>query len=188
MAFLEQIRLFFDTLETKTFYTYATIFFAICITLNGVIIFYYYSSIGALQRDIKKLNSERSERVLTILQQDEQVKQQRHVVDETLSKDPNFKLEGEFKALLATWKLTDKISGTINITTVEREDNYREVELSTNFEDIKMKEVLELLEALEKDPRIATKRLEITVSTKKPKTVEVQITITTLLPPKTEVA
>ena len=45
-----------------------------------------------------------------------------------------------------------------------------------------MQELTKLLEEIEQNPRIATERLEITNSKKKPKTIEVALTISTLLP------
>ena len=45
-----------------------------------------------------------------------------------------------------------------------------------------MKEFTELLQEIEQNSRIATNRLEITKSKKKPKTIEVSLTISTLLP------
>ena len=51
-----------------------------------------------------------------------------------------------------------------------------------------MKELTELLQAIEQNPRISTKRLEIIKAKKDSKTIDVQITITTLLPKVTEVS
>jgi len=45
-----------------------------------------------------------------------------------------------------------------------------------------MHELTRLLEEIEQNPRVATERLEITKSIKKPKTIEVNLTISTLLP------
>lgn len=185
MTILGQIRTFFDSLETKKFYHYAGIFFASCLFINGIIVFYYYSATSSLLKEIKKNNNERSENIPTILQKAQELNIQRKLVDETISKDPNFKIQGYFKDLLATLQLTDKNHEPFRTTTNEREDDYREVELSAGFDTVNMKEVAELLQALEKNPRIATKRLEITHSKKKEKTIELSITITTLLP-KTE--
>lgn len=185
MAIIEQIRLFFDSMETTIFYRYTAIFFGICITLSCVIVFYYYSNVNSLFKEIKKNNVERSQNVITILEQAAQLNLQREAVNETVSKDPNFKIEGYFKEILASLNLIEKNKSPFTTTTNERENKYREVELNAEFENMNMKEVAELLQALEKNPRIATKRLEITSSKKKMKTVEVLITITTLLP-KTE--
>lgn len=57
-------------------------------------------------------------------------------------------------------------------------------ELTAKFENMSMQDLTHLLEELEKNPRIATERLEIT---KKQKTIDVGLTISTLLP-KTETA
>lgn len=181
MTILKKIRLFFDSLETAVFYRYVIVFFSTCIALSGIILFYYYSTIGTLIKEIKKNNTERSEKIPSILAQAEQLNLQRKAVNETVSQDPNFKIEGYFKELIATLHLTEKNKNPFSTTTNEREDNYKEVELSASFINMNMKEVAELLQALEKNPRIATKRLEITSSKTKAKTIEVTISITTLL-------
>ena len=67
-------------------------------------------------------------------------------------------------------------------STADLEENYRRTELSAKFEDMSMRELTELLQEIEQNSRIATSRLEITQSKKKPRTIEVSLTISTLLP------
>lgn len=186
MALLERIKLFIEELDEKTFYRYAALFIAACTLLSGTIGFFYYRRVATLIKQIKRINRLREEDVRVLLEDAHQVEQQRAAVDAILSQDIDFKIAGYFKNLLEKLNLQDKIVTEAEATTVEREDNYRESELNAKFGDLNMKEVTELLQELEQNPRISTKRLEITASKKKQKTVDVQITITTLLP-KTEV-
>jgi hypothetical protein len=179
MVLLEQIKNFFDTLETKTFYHYMLGYIIACVLLFCTTIFYFYRSTHSLQRKIKNINNSREEDVRVILETAARVKQQQTMVEEILSQDIDFKIAGYFEELLNKLGITKTSS---EATTTDREDNYRKSELSAKFEDMTMKELTELLQELEQKPRIATERLEITKSKKKPKTIEVNLTISTLLP------
>jgi len=181
MVILDKIRTFLENLEQKTFYTYIIGYLIGCVLLAGLIVFYFYSSTIFLQKKIKKINHAREDNVKVLLETASLVAQQRAAVEEVLSKDPDFKIAGYFKTLLIKLNLKEKEVAE-ETTTTDREDNYRESELNAKFEDMSMKELTELLQELEQNSRISTKRIEITKAKKKPKTIEVQITITTLLP------
>jgi len=183
MVFLDKIRAFFDATDTKTFYHYMIGYSVGCLLLLGFMLYYFFTTTSSRQKQIKQLNVKRAETVRTILESAQSIEQQRSAVEEILSQIPDFKIAGYFGALLIKLNLKNKeIKEAESTTTSDREDNYRETELNAKFEDMSMKELTELLQALEQNPRISTKRLEITKSKKKPKTIEVQIAITTLLP------
>jgi hypothetical protein len=152
-----------------------------CLLLFGLIIFYFYSSTNSLQKKIKNINASREDEVRVILETAAHVKQQQIIIEEILSKDMDFKIAGYFEDLLTKLGIRDKKVSS-EATTTDRDDNYRKSELSAKFEDMSMKDLTELLQELEQKPRIATERLEITKSKKKPKTIEVNLTISTLLP------
>jgi hypothetical protein len=185
MKFLEPIRTFIESTETKTFYYYIIGYLSAITVACGLIIFFYFSQTNTLKRQIKRINNERENEVLTILETAMIVDQQRKAVDAILLTDTDFKIAGYFKNLLIKLNIKDKEVAEETSTT-DREDNYRESELNAKFEDMNMKELTELLQELEQEARITTKRLEITKSKKKAKAIEAQITIATLLP-KTEV-
>jgi hypothetical protein len=180
MTFLEPIKNFITKTDSKTFSYYMIGYISGCVLLCLVIIFFYYRSVGVLQRKIKNINSSREE-VLTILEKASAVQQQRSMVEETLTKDPDFKIGGYFKNLLVKLNLRDKEIAE-ETSTADLEENYRKSELSAKFEDMSMRELTELLQEIEQNSRIATNRLEITQSKKKPRTIEVNLTISTLLP------
>lgn len=181
MKFLEPVKSFINKLDLKTFYIYMIVYGAICFVLCVLIVIYYYSSIGSLQKKIKNINEDR-DAVHEILEKHAIIKQQQTVVEEMLAKDPNFKIAETFGKFLAELNLTDKEDPRREINTTDLEENYRKIELSSKFEDITMQQLTLLLEKLEQNPRIATNRLEITKSKKKPRTIEVSLTISTLLP------
>src|SRR6266446_1866450 len=180
MTFLEPIKSFINKTDSKTFFYYTIGYTAACTLLCILIIFYYYRSVGTLQRKIKNINAAREE-VLVILEKASSVQQQRLMVEETLAKDTDFKIGGYFKNLLTKLNLKDKEVAE-ETSTSDLEENYRKSELNAKFEDMTMKELTELLQEIEQNSRIATERLEVTKSKKQPKTIEVSLTISTLLP------
>ncbi len=186
MEFIEKIRIFIERIETKDFYKYTGIFLGISIILAGLIVFRFYRQINYLTKRIDDINEAREEQVRIIRQDALQVQQQQAEVDAILAEEEDFKIGGYFKNLLTKLNLTEKQVAE-ETATIEREDDYRESELNAKFEDMNMKQLTELLQEIEQNKRISTKKLDITKSTKKPDTIEVTITIGTLLP-KTEIA
>jgi hypothetical protein len=184
MKFLDPVNTFINKLDQKTFYIYMIAYSVGCLILCALMVFYYYSAIGLLEKKIKNINAYREE-VQEIFEKYAVVKQQQTIVEEMLAKDPNFKIAETFGKFLSELNLAEKEDPRREINTTDLEENYRRIELSSKFNDMTMQELTLLLEKLEQNPRIATNRLEITKSTKKPKTIEVSLTISTLLP-KTE--
>lgn len=181
MKFLEPIKAFVNKLDQKTFNIYLIVYGSICLALCVLIIIYYYTSISSLQRTIKHIDEYRDE-VHEIMEKHAIIKQQQTVVEEMLAKDPNFKIAETFGKFLAELNITNKEDPRREINTTDLEENYRKIELSSKFEDMSMQNLTSLLEKIEQNPRIAINRLEITKSKKKPKTIEVSLTISTLLP------
>lgn len=179
MAVLEQIKTFINSIETKTFYYYIYGYIIACTLLFGITIFYYYRSTNALYKKIKNINISR-ETVLEILEEAARVQQQQTIVEDILSKDIDFKIAGYFIKLLKELHIVETKIGEVIPTDID--NKYRKTELTAQFEDMTMQELTSLLQALEKKQRIVTERLEITKSKKKPKTIEVSLTISTLLP------
>lgn len=182
---IERIRTFFETIETKDFYKYITIFLAVITFIASIIVFQYYRKVKYWKGRVKIINELREDDVKVILEKAQQVQQQQAEVDAILAEDEDFKIGGYFKELLSRLQLVDKEIAE-ETTQIDREDNYRESELDAKFEDMNMKQLTELLQEIEKNKRIFTKKLEITKSKKSPGTIEAQITIATLLPAEKE--
>ena len=180
MTFLEPIKNFINKTDAKTFFYYIIGYLAGCALFFSLIIFYYYRSMNDLRRQIKRINASREE-VLEILDKYSLVQQQKLMVEETLAKDTDFKIAGYFLKLLTKLHIKDKEVAEETSTT-DLEENYRKSELNAKFEDMTMKELTELLQEIEQNPRVATDRIDIIKSKKKPKTIEVNLTISTLLP------
>ena len=128
MMLLEPIKAFLNKTDSKTFFYYSVGYLATCTLIFILIIFYYYSAIGTLQKKIKRINTDREEEVLVILETAALVQQQRSMVEETLAKDTDFKIGGYFKNLLLKLNLKDKEVAEETSTT-DLEENYRKSEL-----------------------------------------------------------
>src|SRR5262245_26794153 len=105
MKFLEPARSFINKLDVKTFYIYLIGYAVGCVLLSSLIIFYYYRSIGSLQKKIKNIDSYKEE-VQEILEKNALIKQQQIIVEEMLAKDPNFKIAETFGKFLVELNLT----------------------------------------------------------------------------------
>lgn len=180
MKFLEPVKSLINKTDLKTFYTYMIIYGIMCLILSILIIIYYYSSVNALQKKIKNIDAHRDD-VHEILEKYALIKQQQLIVEEVLAKDPLFKISGTFAKLLADLNLTDKKTSE-DLSIIDLEGNYRKTELNAKFTEMTMRELTVLLERLEQNPRIATNRLDITKKKPNDKTIDVSLTISTLLP------
>lgn len=185
MTVIEKIRLFIEAIETRDFYKYISFFFFVVLLIAGGIEFQYYRKIKYWKGRINTINELREDDVRVIRERAQQVKKQRAEVDAILEEDEDFKIGGYFKSLLGRLQLIDKEIAEETVQ-IDREDNYRESELNAKFEGMNMKQLAELLQEIEQNKRIFNKKLEITRSKKNPGTIDVQISIATLLP-KTDV-
>ena len=181
MAVIEKIRTFIEAIETKDFYKYISFFLLGVTLISSGIVFQYYRKVNYWKGRIKIINELREDDVKIIREKAQHVQKQRAEVDAILAEDEDFKIGGYFKNLLTKLHLTDKKVAE-ETAQIDREDNYRESELNAKFEDMNMKQLAELLQEIEQNKRIFNKKLEITKSNKKPGTIEIQITIATLLP------
>ena len=184
MTAIERIRLFIESTEARDFYKYMGFFFFFLLLIVGGIAFQYYRKIRYWKRRITIINELREDNIKLIRERDQQVKKQRIEVDTILAEDENFKIGGYFKSLLTKLNLNDRAIAEETVQ-IDREDNYRESELNAKFEKMNMKQLTELLQEIEQNKRIFSKKLEIIRSQKNPGTIDVQISIATLLP-KTE--
>lgn len=176
---LETIRSFLDKTPHKTLLLYAALYTGVIVMMAGIITYGYYYSIYESMNNLETINELRQEARL-ILQKAHYVRMQRDEVDAMLSQDPDFKIGGYFDEVLGRLQLKAKETQS-DITQTDRDDQYREVELHARFVDMNMKQVTELLQAIEQNKRVYSKRLDIAYS-KKNGLLDVEIVIATLLP------
>jgi hypothetical protein len=181
MIIVSTLQEFFDSLDAKQFYTYMGSFFgALFILMISILIYYYYAS-SSSQEQIQELNSMRND-VEKLLSKAQMVDRQRSEVKKALAENENFKIAEYWETLLNELKLTNKQSQKAKIEKAELEDTYQEDILIAHFVDMTMKELTELLDALDKKPLVSTKTLEINQSKKRRNTIEVSLTIATPRP------
>lgn len=176
MHYLETIKQHLSQLDEKTFYSYLSGFIVGITLIMGGLMYYYFSSIDELTNQLGELNEQR-EQVRTLFQTAARVKKQEVAVDKVLKEDENFKIGGYFKTVL------DKLS--LNATqqqvspSVEREGKYLESILSAQFTQVDMKQICELLNEIEANPRVYTKSIDI-IRSKTPNKLDITLTIGTL--------
>jgi len=178
-AFMRSMREFFDGMSEREFQRFVAIVSGVTLLAFGLIIFYQYRATSALTYKIGLLNEERDE-TREILERAQRVSQQQAYANKILRQNEDFKIGGYFKDVLAKLRLAGK-QVTETKSTAERADNYREVSLTATFTDMNMREVVELLHELGKTERIYTKELQLTKSKKKPGTLDVSLTIGTII-------
>ena len=167
--------------EPKEFQQYLLIFLGISFLLCTGISFQLYRTTSALSKRIIEINDEREETVQEILEYSADVKHQQEELNRILSEELDFKIAGYFNKLLEGLGITDKQVSIETPSQVRIDDTYRESILRAKFDTMNMREVTELLQRLEKNKRISTKQLEIVTSSKQPGTLQVQLTIATML-------
>ena len=181
MEAINKFRTIIASIDTKEFYKYIILFFLGITLITGIIIFQYYKKVGYLKKRINNINELREIDVKTIREKSQRVQLQREEVNTLPSEDENFKIGGYFTDLINSLQLTDKKIAEEK-TEIDRDDTFREIELNAKFEDMNTKQLAQLLQKIEETKRIFIKKLEIVKSTKQLNSIEVTITIATLLP------
>ena len=182
MIVIENIKNYLKNIQEKTFYQYLAGVVGVIVVLCGLIFFLYFRSISNLKQEISNLNDSR-DRAKEILDQAEKVQKQRTAVDTILAQEPDFKIAGYISDLLAKKGLKPTQETAAD---GYQEGNYLEKLLTIQLQEISMRDLTELLDEIEQKERLYLKEIDINKSKKSPKTIDVTMTIATLLPkPKT---
>lgn len=169
---------FIKNIDTKQFYRYLFLFLGIFLGLLALILYIHFSSVSTLRKKIKRINTQR-EITRQILEQHEQVIQQKIRVDEILEKDKNFKIKQYVPQVIQSLNLTAYNTKIGEVIDDDLNNGYREERLDAYFGGMSMKNIVDLLDALEKNERVYTKELSITKSPKGP-LLDVTLVIATL--------
>lgn len=178
MVLFDKIRDFIYGLEERNFYIYTAAFLGVIVLLSAGMVYYQYSSTEELVNSIAEINDERRDVVSTVLNKGQRVKRKLADINKMLAQDPDYKI-GEYFKNLDTSMRPVKAGPPIQ---TERDDNYRETSLKADFNEVTMKQLVELLKTIEKTDRIYIKELIIKKSVKSPQSIDVELTIATLLP------
>jgi hypothetical protein len=190
MKVFNTIKQLIASLDKKQFYYVLSGVLVGILCLMAFIMYYQSSRVDYWKKRIRDANEYR-EGVKAIIAKDLSVSSQRDEVDKMLNENPDFKIDGYFAELLTKFKLIDGHATQRTVSYADRGDSkYREVLLNAKFDTMNMRQLCELLDAVEQNKRIYTKELEIIKSKKVPNTIDVNLTIATLQakPETTEVA
>lgn len=174
-------------LSKKELNRYLLIYLAVIITLAGLLIYWQYSAALALKKKIAYTNTQRNE-AREILTQDEEVQQQKNIVDKTLKERKKFKLQHYFEHTINKLGLQNNLKKHDPfVSNLEhlRSQGYSEVRVEASLINLNTKQLVELLDEIEHNTIIYIKYLEITKSGKAP-AIDVLLTIATLQLDKAE--
>lgn len=185
---------FFDTFQTyllaldkKTWYRYLMVIAAVFFLIVGIILFFYYSKTARWQTHIIEINEQRQE-AKNLLNKAIQVQKDRAQVTALLEEEPNFKIKEYMQEVFERVGISiiDNVSSDrITIASGNTVGNYREDTIKYQLTGITMRQLTHLLEEIEKNKRVFTKELDIIKSKKVPRTIDVDIRISTMMPKET---
>jgi len=180
MIFFNKIYTFISSITPREFQLYGISAFCALLLFVVVADIQFYRKSRVLLKKIKTLNDEREERVRDILTQGTLIKQQQEEMNRILSEDLDFKIAGYCNSVLKKIGMLNK-KVTETATQVDIDQTHRESTLQIRLEELNMKDLAELLQEFENNKRISIKHLDIAKSSKNPNTIDVLITITTML-------
>lgn len=180
MTFFETLEARISQLDKKTWYTYLAITGAVLFAIIGAILFFYYSSVSKWEQRIAEINESRQEGK-RILDKAERVHKERTQITALLEQDPNFKILEYIRDVLERTGIAGNVSAESVVPTTG-DDNYQVNVATYQIMGITMRQLTEFLNELEKNPRVFTKELDISKSKKIPRTIDVGVTIATIMP------
>lgn len=158
---LQPIRLFVQSLEQKAFYQYAAGLLGVIALLSGLLVYRHYRTMSALRQSAKVLNHQRYQ-AQKLLTKRELVHRQQDAVDSLLEKDPAFKIREYFEKLIEQLNVKEFAREiTAAESEIEINPQYKELTVDVRFKGLTMKQVSELIAALEQKERIYLKELSI---------------------------
>lgn len=183
VQFIQIIQRNILSLDAKKFYQYLGIFWLILLVSLGITLGNYYATVRRLYAQVQSVNKLR-ERTRTMLQKNEEVKQQQEEVDTVLTQEPNFKIVQYMGDVLREAQLTALLSRDMDISEADLDNGYVEIKLSAHFSQLNMKQVTELLDKIRQNIRVYTKELKI-IKNVKSAMVDITLVIATLQAKKT---
>lgn len=162
------------------FRRYLIAFFVGYSLIIGFLVIWHIRSVNNRMTRIKGINKKYLE-VRNLLERYEMVKKQKAEVDAVLEKDKDFKIGGYFNTVLQQLNLLGKKTREPETSAEELENGYREIKLYATFNGLNMKQLIDLLDALEQNERIYTKEVEV-YKPEQDRTINVNLLIATLEP------
>ena len=179
MAWLDALKTFINNLEEKQFYLYVSSFIGtvFLIIVFGIVLF--YRNVSFYKKQLSLLNEQRTE-IQTILQKNFRVEQQRTKVNQLLSENESFKIGGFLKDELAKIQLTNSLEGSRPLQADTGSTEYSESILEARLISITMQQLCTLLNDISTNKRVYIKVIDMSISKRTPRTIDVTLTIATL--------
>lgn len=179
MIVISRIRDYIVSLDNKQYRIFVLIFLSVTVFVASYLIYRKYNIYKELQVVLNDVNKQRK-RTQNILQQSKDLKKQREEVDLLLSEDKNFRILDYFNRLTQELNLISASPAYVS-SPKDLNMSYNEVELSCSFSNINTKQLVQLLEAIDKNRRVYTKELIVEKSQKSPM-IDIKLIIATLEP------
>ena len=183
MTFFDNIQTRIAALDEKTWYQYLAIAAGVLLLMIGLILYFYFSSVSKWKDQITEINEQRLE-AKRLLDKAEKVYKERAEVTAILAEDPNFKIKEYIQDVLEKIGIFGNVNAE-NVVIISRADRYQEHTATYQINGITMKQLTEFLNEIDENKRVFTKELDISKSKKIPRTIDVDIKISTLMPKET---
>ncbi len=183
MNIIIKIREFLQTLDSDKFYQGLGVAGACFSGLTVGIIYYYYSSINELQKNIKNNNLKRED-VQKVLKRLQVVRSQKEEVNALLSEEKGFLITRFFSDCLDSLHLKEALKGNKDPEFSEEDvynKKYKESRVVAQLAGITIEPLCKLLSLIEEKKRVYVK--DLTIKRNKNATMDVTLTIATLRQP-----
>ena len=157
---------------------YAGVFFGLLFLSLGLGTYLHHRRVSFYKNQLKKIDTLRS-KTKKILSDYQMVKAQQEKVEQLLAENKDFLIGEAYQKLVKRVGLSAYIKDETAPTTQETVSGKREVQISSNFSGISMKQVTDLLSQIANMPQLFTKEL-IIKKTPQAQSVDLDITIATL--------
>jgi len=183
MVIIDTIQHFIHGLTKRSFYLFLAGILAGISLISVVIVYRYYTQTKALTLQLRRLNKDREE-AQQLLSKDLEIKKQRAIVEQMFNKNKNFKLREYFDTVIHKLNLepyVKEVQLSVNNLENVRAEGYTEIRLTASLTNINIQHLVQLLNEIEQNELVFTKRIEITKSATLP-VIDAEIIIATLQP------
>lgn len=173
---LSKVKNFILSHEKSEIYKYIFIYLGALVALFALLVFWHNSSINAAKANYKKINTERI-KTKKLLSNYIALQEQQKELNKILEQTKNFRIIEAYNKIINDLKLNKYIPETPE-PVENKTGNYIERKLPININGITIKQLVELLNEIQKYKRLFTK--ELTITTTPLKKINVVLVIATL--------
>lgn len=179
MLIISRIRDYIIGLDNRRYKIFLLSFLASVALISFYLVYRRNNIYTELRSKLESINKQRK-RAKNILQQSKDLQKQREEVDVLLSQDKDFRLLDYFNKFTRELYLTPSVPASVSAPK-DLGLSYNEVELSASFSNLNTKQLIDLLEVIDKNRRVYIKELIIDKS-QKSQMLDIKLIIGTLEP------